>query len=151
MWTAAWILFGEKPLLGHGPHTFRDISPPVVEEANLFPSIVAERYGHVHNQYLEALYSGGVLGLIGLFVVWGVPAYLFYRRVRRRAGAVSRLALAGLLFIVCFWVYGLTYAPFERKSLVTFYAFSIGLLYGAIRQREREQDRLLIIASAAEP
>jgi O-antigen ligase len=57
LWSTAWTLFLDAPVLGHGPHTFG----------------VFHKIPWVHNLYLEVLTEQGIIGLmaLGVLLVYG--------------------------------------------------------------------------------
>jgi O-antigen ligase len=76
----------ERPWLGHGFHSFRNVIPP-------FGSFEA---WHAHNELLQQFYTYGLLGIVLLGGVYGS----FLRQIRRLPpSSVRTLFLAMLLFI----------------------------------------------------
>jgi putative inorganic carbon (HCO3(-)) transporter len=116
-WRAAMYLFRERPLLGHGPHSFKRI----LAERPMDPVLrqVDRRYApYPHDIYLEALCGTGVIGFVTLVALLGLGLRSLYaaRRVSAmaRAGAASLSAVAavGLFDLslgrdwvqLCFWL-----------------------------------------------
>jgi O-antigen ligase len=67
VWSAAWRLFLDAPVLGHGPHTFG----------------VFSKIPYVHNLYLEVLAEQGILGFaaLGVLIAYGLAAAWKLQRV----------------------------------------------------------------------
>ena len=84
MWSAAWSLFLDAPVWGHGPHTF-----------GIFSKIP-----YVHNLYLQVLAEQGGLGLaaLGALIAYGlVAAWRLQRVASSEAALLGAGALAGLV------------------------------------------------------
>jgi O-antigen ligase len=96
LWSSAWAMFRDAPLVGHGPHTFRYNGIP-----------------WTHNLYLEVLAEQGLLGLgtLGaLLASGGTMAWQSVRAVDRETHVLGAGALAGLL--------GVGVAAFVELSLI---------------------------------
>jgi O-antigen ligase len=97
MWRLGFAAFLEHPLLGVGWRNFRHVDhralgfafPPGSESANA---------DHAHNQYLNLLAEGGLIGFAAFFVLLGGLAWRLGRsRPARPAAAPAWLAGAGAL------------------------------------------------------
>jgi O-antigen ligase len=84
VWGAAWAMFRDAPIVGHGPHTFVYTSPSSV------------RMTWAHNLYLEVLAERGVVGLVTLGLLLG-SGISVARRTYRVATDNVRILLAGSL------------------------------------------------------
>jgi O-antigen ligase len=71
IWQAALAMFFDYPLIGSGWGTFRALLPSYRFEPNGF------YYTHAHNDYLEILAEGGIIG----FAIAAVLVFLFFRRL----------------------------------------------------------------------
>ena len=89
----------------------------MIENVAFFP--------HPHSQYLSALAKGGLFGLLAVLLTFAIPMFLFYRLIASDQGSneTKRFALAGLVFLLSFMIFGLTEAVFERSRIMTFFAF----------------------------
>jgi O-antigen ligase len=96
LWLAAWNMFIDAPLMGHGAHTYALLYQSYLDTVPTLPSRWA------HNLYLEVLAEQGLLGLtaLGSLLFSGGRLALRLRRVSQRevrvygVGALS--ALVGL-------------------------------------------------------
>jgi O-antigen ligase/tetratricopeptide (TPR) repeat protein len=61
LWTAAWPLVGEFPVLGTGYGTFQFVEP--IHRGVGAESLRMFTFDHAHNEYLEALVEGGIVRL----------------------------------------------------------------------------------------
>jgi O-antigen ligase len=108
-WKAAWILFSERPLLGHGPQSFRRLCIARHERpGSIFAEIDLDQAPYPHDLYLEALVGTGVVGLVALLL----PVALGFRDLRRswRAGLPEGGIAAALAVFVVIGVVDLSFA-----------------------------------------
>lgn len=92
--THAWLLIKQFPVLGTGYGTFQFVEPLYMHTAN----DVGVIYEHAHNDYLESLIEGGVVGLMLRLLAIGFVFRFTYRAFRfHNSTATAALAL-GLLF-----------------------------------------------------
>ncbi len=88
IWSGAFMLFADSPLIGHGPGSFQILFP---EYRNPSYSILGVSHNtlHAHCEYLEILADIGILGLI----LWGAAAWGMTARLKKadlfRAGAFA--------------------------------------------------------------
>jgi O-antigen ligase/tetratricopeptide (TPR) repeat protein len=109
-WRAALDGFRDRPFLGYGPENHN-----LVWSAHLDPGIYridTDIYDRTHNQYLEVLATGGVLGALALLAIWlaiGVTLVRAYRDQRLSPASLAvltglQVAYATYLF---FWFFDL--------------------------------------------
>ncbi len=90
IWSGAFQLFKESPVLGHGPGSFQILFP---KYRNPFYSILGVSHNtlHAHSEYLEILVDIGLIGLL----FWGLAAWGFRSKLKGanllRAGAFAGL------------------------------------------------------------
>jgi O-antigen ligase len=88
---------------------------------------------HFHNQALQALVTGGVVGLLAWLSMLAAPLLFFWRALRAEAAPgrqQAALALAGLLVVVSYFAFGLTEVIFWSVKGSLFYALMVFLLMG---------------------
>jgi len=134
LWRAAWTMFVDKPVIGIGPGAFKTKTREMAKTGNWHPNI--KQFSHAHNQYLNSLASLGGLGLTAWMLLLLVPGWVFFKRVRNAHGDTIDFALAGLMFVIAYAIFGLGSVSLELKNQMAFYGFTIAALFGAIRQRE---------------
>lgn len=72
LWTIAWKIFEDHPVLGVGHNSFQDIAPRYVLDSGplTYAELIAEDPRVVHNTYLQLLAENGIVGLaIFTFIV----------------------------------------------------------------------------------
>lgn len=112
-WRAAIEGFKERPILGYGPETHN-----LVWSAHFDPAIYrlldTDIYDRTHNQYLETLSTGGIIGAIAFFAIWVAIAVTLSRAYR--AGRLSASSLAVLSGVQVAYATYLTFWFFDLNS-----------------------------------
>ncbi|WP_197038223.1 O-antigen ligase family protein [Billgrantia saliphila] len=107
MWQAGGRMFMEKPLLGWGERGLEEARNTMVDRGLLHPG--ARRHDQLHSDLVDTAARRGLAGVVALLTLYGVPAVLFMRHLRRSRDARTRvLALSGLLVVIAFIGFGLT-------------------------------------------
>jgi O-antigen ligase len=108
-----WGAFLERPIFGHGPLNFQGA-------AERFGDIPYAPVPHLHNDIIDFLASGGVVGLVAFVLLMLAPMAEAWR-VRATAQGPALLAYA-LMMMSGFIVMGLTNAMFGILTLTNYYA-----------------------------
>ncbi|WGG51405.1 O-antigen ligase family protein [Rugamonas sp. DEMB1] len=131
LWRGAAMLIERHPLSGAAAPQVKAELVELAAGGKLDPFVL--QFDHFHNDIVQALVYGGVLGLL----VWGatllLPLLFFLRILRRRPDAAAGLlapALAGALLVVCYFSFGLTEVIFWSVRSTMFYALMLFLLMG---------------------
>ena len=77
LWKTGWYIFRENPLLGVGVGGFKPAAEANAERYRVNDYVKRKRY--VHNQYLAALATRGIPGLILFLLVMIIPVYIAMR------------------------------------------------------------------------
>ena len=126
MWRAGWQLIQEKPGLGWGEGRLEAQRDLWVEEGRFHPGI--SRYDQLHSDLVDTFARRGVVGLLSLMALYGVPLWLFWRHWRRGSDEDSRaLALCGVLVVVGFVGFGLSQSMLRDVRGLSGY---LGLIVG---------------------
>jgi O-antigen ligase len=105
VWSAAWQMFLDQPLLGQGPGMFRIFYQEFLDKAGYALSQVEDRrpMNWAHSLYLEQLAERGVMGLIALMVTVTRPILTTIRRASKLdlldkslLAAMAALLLSGI-------------------------------------------------------
>jgi O-antigen ligase len=122
IWETAWHAFLEKPIIGHGPGNFKGLTYHSLLRDN-YP-VEINIYSHAHNEFLHALATKGLVGLITLLGIFLVPL-LAVVKLYREQEIIYAFALAGTtISFVCF---GLTDMVLMQGSGATLYTFLIAI------------------------
>lgn len=107
MWYAGGRLFLDKPWLGWGEGRLQAARDDMVERGLIHPSV--SQYDQLHSDLVDTAARRGVLGMVTLLALYGVPAWLFARHLHESRDAQTRtLALSGLMICFAFIYFGLT-------------------------------------------
>lgn len=135
LWRAAGRLIERRPLFGAGAPTVKAELEQMVASGQSMPYVM--EFEHFHNDILQVLVFGGVVGLL----VWGstlLLPFLFFRRQFKRGGAAAP-ALAGMLLVLCYFSFGLTEVIFWSVRSNMFYALMLFLLAGLCLNAKEER------------
>jgi len=131
MWQASWKIFIENPVLGVGWGHYQKQAIMQVEQGLRNQKIA--RHSHPHNQFISALASGGIIGFVAILLLFLIPASLFIKTIKHDGNKeVQRLALAGLVLIVSYIIFGMSESILERSRPVNFFAFYLAVFMAAI-------------------
>ena len=131
LWKGATMLVAERPLAGRDLGAALERLAVYVKEGRLDRAVLDAP--HFHNDALQALVTGGAIGLAAWLAILGAPFAFFARALRRQQHAGRQqfaLALAGMLMVVCYFSFGLTEVIFWSVKGSLFYALMVFLLMG---------------------
>lgn len=135
MWRGAAHMIIEKPLFGWGENGYRQQMEVLANEGVVDPGII--RYGHAHNEFIDAFAKRGILGAIALLMLYLVPLRLFARHFSEPDLTNRSIAVAGFLLPVTYIDFGLTQTFLSHNSGVMMYAFWVAVLWGVHRSQHR--------------
>ncbi|TFH86527.1 O-antigen ligase family protein [Billgrantia azerbaijanica] len=138
MWKGASRLILEKPLTGWGDNGYQQGMQGLADAGVINPFVT--RYGHAHNEFIDALAKRGVIGLAVLLALYLVPMTLFAQHLSAANLEHRSLAVAGVLLSVAYIDFGLSQVFLAHNSGVMMFAFWLAALYGT--QRIHEASRL---------
>lgn len=122
---AAMTMFIDHPFFGVGMNQFGIYLRHLIAagQAPQFISI----YDHPHNEYLEALATGGIVGIAYLLWLFGAPFTYFLRHfARRQSDGLNTLApLGGLITVLSFALFAAGDNIFDRQMTASLFAFLI--------------------------
>lgn len=79
LWKSALYAASESPLVGFGHDKLLDVKQAQIEQGLVDGIIMG--YDRAHNQFLEELQTKGIIGLVGIILVFGIPFSLFATRI----------------------------------------------------------------------
>ena len=138
MWRAAWHMFLEHPVLGIGTGAFYEDAQQMARRGLIAPPVA--RFDHPHSDYFDALSSRGMLGLLALFALLGVPAVYFVRAVKSQEHIPHAVGLAGLLLVCGFAIFGLTDTVFIHSMNISWYVIYIALFMVLLKPGSAKQE-----------
>jgi O-antigen ligase len=131
MWRTGVLLLNEKPLLGWGKEGYMHQVQQLINKGKI--DAVTKRHNHLHNEYLDAWVKRGVPGLAVTLALFLVPLILFVRQFRSGNNITRPYALAGIVLVIAYIVFGFTQAFLTHNNGVMLYAFSVAILWAASR------------------
>lgn len=125
MWKAGVVLFAEKPLLGWGEGRLEAARDEMVAAGKLHPEV--SWYKQLHNEIIDTAARRGLVGLLTLAGLYGIPLLLFSRHLRGcRDPQVRTLALSGLIVCVAFIDFGLSQSMLrDARGLAGYLGFNV--------------------------
>jgi len=135
MWQGAWQIFTENPIAGVGWGNYRAQMEQQVLQGLRHPS--AATFAHAHSQYLSALASGGLIGGLGVLILFIIPLKLFVEAYKVGSESMRQLSMAGILLFVAYLHFALTEAILERILSTEFLAFYLAVLMAGIHHQRR--------------
>lgn len=131
IWRAGVLLLEEKPLLGWGKEGYINRVKQLSAEGRV--DAVTGKHSHLHNDYLDAWVKRGIPGLAATLALYLIPLILFTKQFKR-GGVITRpYALAGIVLIFAYIVFGFTQAFLTHNNGVILYAFSVAVLWAGSR------------------
>ena len=131
LWKGAGMLIAENPLFGMDlPSAHARLAEHV--KAGRLDAVVLPM-PHFHNDALQRLVTGGVVGFAAWLSILLAPLIFFARVLSRKTHASKprfALALAGMLVVTCYFSFGLTEVIFWSVKASLFYALMVFLLMG---------------------
>jgi O-antigen ligase len=133
LWKGAAMLIREHPVLGMSFDACRVRLAEYAQAGRLDPMVL--ELPHLHNDGLQALATGGVVG----FLIWAATLYAPLRFFLRRIGQDTEqnarepqfaVALAGAFVVLGYVGFGLTEVIFWSMKGSVFYALMVFLLMG---------------------
>ena len=134
LWKASWLMFGDNPWLGAGRRGFDAALQALAKQGRLQES-PALTFSSSHNDMLFFLATGGLIDFGLLLLIYGAPLALFVATLRRADRQNHAAALAGVMLVSCFIVFGLTDVMFWLMIPKAFYTMMVGVLIGLCLQR----------------
>ena len=131
MWSVAWDLFTQQPLLGGGLGSFKQYFSYLNAEGVVSVPII---YSEPHNEYLKVLAEHGALGFTSAMAIFLIPLYLVVVRLRN-SNIDRELVVAGTLVVVGYMLFALTESIFSRALFGTIYVFMTALILAMLSQQ----------------
>lgn len=131
LWKAAILLSKEKPIFGWGKPAYLEQISLLKEENKINPSILSDP----HNMYLSILVFRGAIGLMSLILLYISALYIF-NRVKMNNKDSFYLSTAGTILVLFYIDFGLTQTTLKFNSSVTFFAFSLVLIYSSTKYQK---------------
>lgn len=146
LWQDTLKIIADFPVTGAGFGSFLDIFPSYKSFADRLV------YDHAHNDYLELLTDGGIVGF--LLAAWFVGAILrsgLRQIVLRQDRSAVLFSIAACSGIAGALVYSLTDFNLHNDADCLYFFFLCGLLVSAGHSRQQHHHRPTLLSPAAQP
>lgn len=137
MWNSALLAFQEKPILGWGSKGYIQLKKEQVSEKKIHPMTLT--FNDAHNQYLDMAAKRGIVGILGLFVIFLIPLTYFLRSLSSIKPVSRALSILGVFHIISAMIYGLTQTFLAHNSGSIFYFFLVIVFYSLIKINENSE------------
>jgi O-antigen ligase len=92
----------------------------------------SSKYKHAHNEWLNVLAENGFAGIILLTLLFIMPLKIFWINFDNANKLVRTYSHCGILFIICFIIFGQTQSIFSSNDVLIFFIFFVFLFIGQI-------------------
>lgn len=122
---AAWILIKEKPVIGHGLGSYKELATEI-RLANPTMSHEVGMWKNPHNEILLVMVERGIAGLISIFFLFGALGFVYWKYAWNENTAFY--AVSGLGILIVYGVVGQSVALFEHEPFIYFFISTQALL-----------------------
>jgi O-antigen ligase len=136
LWRGAAGVIERHPLLGASAPTVKAEMEQLVAQGKVHPYVLD--FDHFHNDILQALVFGGVIGLFAWSLTLLLPFLFFLKQMQKEKCARNAPALAGMLLVLSYFSFGLTEVIFWSMRSNMFYAMMVFLLAGLCLNAKEE-------------
>lgn len=120
MYRGALWLIREQPVMGYGHQGYEPAMQTLKTKGVLRPEL--GNYWHAHNDLLDAWVRRGALGFLMVLGLYLVPLWRFLPGLRSENANERSFAMAGVLLVISFISFGLSYSFFAYPAGVAVYA-----------------------------
>lgn len=131
MWRTAVMIFPAHPWIGWGKNGFMQRKKELIAEGKV--AAFTGDHTHSHNEYLDAAVKRGVVGFIGVMLLYGTLIITFMRGMRQGSAENRPYALSGVLMTVSYIGFGLTQSFLTHNNGVMTLAFLSVILLALMR------------------
>lgn len=131
-WRSAWCMFTEAPLLGKGPHQFKQAIQDSTNQCDIIVTNQKGYYQQAHSYYFNTLATKGILGLIVELGFFLSLIYLGFRK-GKETGIVVMAVIGSMLS------YGATVDLFFHRYLIDKHLILMAIILGlSIKTKEAD-------------
>lgn len=127
LWHSAYHVIKRHPLIGIGQEAFQNETKKLIEH-KIIPNNKKSISYETHNQLLFDATACGLSGGIFSFLLFLYPCYIFFLQILKR----NKMAYSGVIFVMAFFMFGLTEDIFLRNIYITFYVIGLAFLFYVI-------------------
>jgi O-antigen ligase len=127
LWHASWRMFLKHPVVGNGLNNFRHNLAELQKQGVVTPEVV-KGFGEAHNDLVAAMAGYGIVGLLGMLALYGIPTGIFYRRLAASDAMTQVSAQLGLLVCLGYFCFSQTEMMFRNMRSIPIYVATVVVL-----------------------
>jgi O-antigen ligase len=144
LWDVAIRVWERNPVLGTGPGDYNDDLVDY-QSKGLYPGVFV--HSSVHNIYLQALVSTGIVGLLVFILALIVFPMIFLQRAKPGGGQLERLS--GLVLIVSVLIFGLTESWTLRSPFIAIFVIYLVVIFAQAGKGLRDAKQTPVTAQVS--
>ena len=142
MWSLAWENVPKALWIGQGDTGWVDLRDSAIKDGRL--STFSSSFTHLHNEYLNALFKRGLIGLALYLALFMVPMLMFFRPYLDGVSVeVRSLAMAGMVIPMMYMDFGLTQTFLSHNSgrivLCSLWMCVAGLMLNSLEDKQNDE------------
>nr|MCS5558200.1 O-antigen ligase family protein [Oceanospirillaceae bacterium] len=126
MWGASWAIFTQNPIFGAGVGSYFEVKTSLIEQGLIDPSVA--RFVQSHNQLLQSLAEGGLLGMACVYGIYTSMILVFRKALTSNKPA----AVSGLMLTIAFIDFGMADGIWSITNAGTFFAVMAVIFTGFV-------------------
>jgi O-antigen ligase len=138
MWHAAWCFHQESPLIGNGPHQFKELILDPKRTCEISVTNSKQYYVQAHSFYFNALATVGWLGLISMLLFFGMTIQYAWT-----LPLIAKVTIPAV--IITFLSYSITVDLLFQRYMADKHLTLLAILLGlSLNYRKEEQGKLVV-------
>jgi O-antigen ligase len=119
MYRSGLRAFQNAPVVGYGYRNANLVASKYAAKEAQYD--IANRYTHLHNEYITNMVSAGSIGLLALLILFMMPLRVFMKKLLVKS--LSSLGLMGIILVFGYMLLGVVHGMFEWEYENSFYLF----------------------------
>lgn len=130
IWQRSYDIFQGRPVFGIGPGNFKAAYAPKIQ------GLQTVLYGHAHNDFLNVLVAGGLVGLAAFLFFWKVLSLRIWKGLAKMGDGPDRnFLVAGLVSIGIYFAYALFESSFTDQEPLMLLFFILSAALSTLEER----------------
>ncbi|MFT6690911.1 MAG: O-antigen ligase [Colwellia sp.] len=138
MWHAAWCFNQESPLIGKGPHQFKELILDPKRSCEISVLNSKQYYVQAHSFYFNAIATVGWLGLISILLFFGMTVQYAWT-----LPLIAKVTIPAV--IITFLSYSITVDLLFQRYMADKHLTLLAILFGlSLSYKKKEQEKLVL-------
>jgi len=129
MWSASWIIFTQHPIFGAGVGNYFTEKVALIEQGVIQATVGS--YVQSHNQLLQSLAEGGVIGMACVYSIYAALIALYKNALTK----TKSMAVCGLMLAIAFMDFGMADGIWSITNAGTFFTVTAAIFAGLCSQK----------------